>query len=484
MNLAKPYPSFRILLLLTGFLGAMSPSGFSKSKTGSFSIDFTVSQTAEQQTNILRTSDGISPFRLGEPAFFLSPTQTIPVTQSFPFLTLAPTAEASSFDPALLQLQVRFSANGSTWSGWQAITRFEEGVQNEQLFIGNLMYLDTTMRHFQYMVLFNQNVQSLAAVKLKNLRFDFFSPGQVQVVGPGSFYQLPGHTNENAQCQCDLPAFANRTDWNCPDGQAPSCSAPEFTPTTHMVIHHSAGPNSSSNWAATVLSIWNFHVNTNGWCDIGYNWIIDPNGVIYEGRGGGDNVRGAHFCATNSNTMGICLLGTFTSQSPSEAAINSLRKLLAWKSCQEGLDPLAMTFHPSSGKNLHTISGHQDGCSTACPGTSFYQDLPSLRIQVDTALAACQGLSSIDQDLALPNFQLYPNPARQEFRLSWDQLSPANGNLLLLSAEGRVVRQMDLSLFPGYMRFSVQISDLPSGWYLLQVEAGNLVQRKKVLVSH
>ncbi|MBK8668457.1 MAG: N-acetylmuramoyl-L-alanine amidase [Saprospiraceae bacterium] len=74
-----------------------------------------------------------------------------------------------------------------------------------------------------------------------------------------------------------------------------------------------------------VASIFDFHVNTNGWQDIGYNWLIDPNGVLYEGRGGGENVRGAHMCGYNNNTLGVCVMGNFVSLIPSDTAIISLK---------------------------------------------------------------------------------------------------------------------------------------------------------------
>ena len=120
------------------------------------------------------------------------------------------------------------------------------------------------------------------------------------------------------------PAVVSRTSWGCPDGQG-SGWTPQYTTVTHLIVHHSATANTSSDWAATVRSIWNFHTNDRGWGDVGYNYLIDPNGVIYEGRAGGDNVIGAHFSCQNGGTMGVCMLGTFTSVSPTAAALSSLQ---------------------------------------------------------------------------------------------------------------------------------------------------------------
>ncbi|HHH50315.1 MAG TPA: T9SS type A sorting domain-containing protein, partial [Saprospiraceae bacterium] len=146
------------------------------------------------------------------------------------------------------------------------------------------------------------------------------------------------------------------------------------------IVHHSAGTNSSSDWAAVVRSIWDYHVNVNGWADIGYNYLVDPNGVLYEGRG--DNIHGAHFCGTNSGTMGVCVMGDFTNITPTDDAKTTLKNLLAWKICDIDKDPEGSSFHQSSNMTLPNIAGHQDGCATACPGDSFYPQLTQIRMQI------------------------------------------------------------------------------------------------------
>jgi hypothetical protein len=129
-----------------------------------------------------------------------------------------------------------------------------------------------------------------------------------------------------------------------------------------------------------------------GWGDIGYNYLIDPNGVIYEGRAGGDDIVGFHFCEQNSGTMGIGMLGTFTSELPTAQALTSLKKLLAWKAAQSQINPTGYSYHASSGLILVNIAGHRDGtCSTACPGNLLYAALPSIRNGVSTLVGPIQG---------------------------------------------------------------------------------------------
>lgn len=242
----------------------------------------------------------------------------------------------------------------------------------------------------------NRLVSQLAFLpkETKSISLAFFpdrledSPSENGMLPPLAEVHLynPGHTgavhysdrppDSRLACPCPLPAYQSRSDW-CPDGSCPADPTPNFTVVTHLIVHHSAGPNSSSDWPAVVRAIWDFHVNVNGWADVGYNWLIDPDGNIYQGRG--DNVLGAHFCGTNAGTMGVCMLGNYQEDDPAQDALFQLEKLLAWKSCEASIDPLATAYHPSSGLNLYRISGHRDGCSTECPGDHLYPLLPQLR---------------------------------------------------------------------------------------------------------
>ncbi|MBK8563243.1 MAG: N-acetylmuramoyl-L-alanine amidase [Saprospiraceae bacterium] len=220
------------------------------------------------------------------------------------------------------------------------------------------------------------NVVFTGPSNIDSLEIHFFDPGSTppQTSKPHTF--IP-QTSDRAVCTCPQPAFQGRLDW-CPDGSCPADPTPEFVPDpTHVIVHHTAGTNVSSDWAAVVRSIWDFHVNTNGWDDIGYNWLVDPNGVLYEGRG--DGRLGAHFCAQNGKTTGICVIGDFTSIQPQAAAMNTLADFLAWETCDENIDPLGTSFHSGSGLTLANVSGHRDGCNTSCPGDTFYPLLPNVR---------------------------------------------------------------------------------------------------------
>ncbi|HKK87312.1 MAG TPA: N-acetylmuramoyl-L-alanine amidase [Saprospiraceae bacterium] len=177
------------------------------------------------------------------------------------------------------------------------------------------------------------------------------------------------------RCACDSLEVRGRNTW-CPDGSCPPDPTPIANLEEFLIVHHSAGATDATDFDAVVRSYYRFHVEGNGWDDIGYNYLVSPDGNVYEGRG--DFLLGAHFCGTNGNTSGICMIGNYVDRFPSESAVRKLTKLLAYKSCQIGVNPAGMAFHNSSNRQLRRISGHRDGCSTACPGQVLYDFLPFL----------------------------------------------------------------------------------------------------------
>lgn len=237
-----------------------------------------------------------------------------------------------------------------------------------------------------------------------DLKIHFFNPGESREAT-----NTPSDNIELRGCSCPQPPYLTKSQW-CPGGCNNSYT-PVLTDVTHLIVHHSATANVASDWAAVVRSFWDYHVNGHGWDDIGYNWLIDPNGVIYQGRG--DNVRGAHFSGHNTGTMGICVIGTFTTATPTDTAMVKLKKLLAWKSCDKDIDPTGASYHASSTLYLKNIAGHRDsGSGTECPGDILYNKLPQLRMDVNTYLETCES-DTIPQDTfpqdTVPNDTI-PNP--------------------------------------------------------------------------
>lgn len=157
-------------------------------------------------------------------------------------------------------------------------------------------------------------------------------------------------------------------------------------------VHHTVTGNNyrCSQAPSAIRGIDRYHVKSSGWRDIGYNFLVDKCGNIYEGRAGGvaKAVMGAHTLGFNTNSMGIAVLGTFGSTKPSSAAVKAIARLSAWKLGLYGVNPRGKTYLKSGGGNLYrkgknvrldAISGHRDGFATECPGRQLYGKLGSAR---------------------------------------------------------------------------------------------------------
>ncbi len=176
---------------------------------------------------------------------------------------------------------------------------------------------------------------------------------------------------------------------------------PEFWPIQKLIVHHTDTQNNDPNPAATIRSIYYYHAVTQGWGDIGYNFLVDEAGNVYEGRHSrtyalgdsptgedlnGNGVTGGHAYSYNAGTTGIALLGTLTNQDATAAARGALERVLAWKASAHGLDPQGTSLYtnPVNGtqKTFANIAGHRDVNSTECPGGLFYATLPQIRSDV------------------------------------------------------------------------------------------------------
>jgi hypothetical protein len=269
--------------------------------------------------------------------------------------------------------------------------------------------------------------------------------------------------------RCDKPEMISYTEWRkgLPEPKPPR----ERTETDHLVIHHSAGNNSDTNYINTVRNIYLLHTQTNGWDDIGYNFLVAPNGIIFNGRdplgiADDDNILGAHFCAKNQNTMGICLLGDFTNTKPSKAALFSLNYLIAWKLKKDSLNPFGQSIHPRlSGTMLNTICGHRDGCNTSCPGDSLYPLLNAIQLRASKIADSCGLILGINGQDNKGSFSMYPNPSFDAICIS---LPPSfqSSFIIITNPIGQVVYQ---SIF--YNKVQLHLG-LQKGVYYYHIKDG------------
>ena len=186
------------------------------------------------------------------------------------------------------------------------------------------------------------------------------------------------------------PAIIRRSAWGA--NESIVRERPSYASSLRLaVVHHTAGasPSSPAESAAMLRGIQTYHVVSNGWNDIGYNFLVDRFGQIFEGRAGGvtRNVIGAHAQGFNTGSVGVAVLGTYESASISAAAKAALASLLAWRLDVAHADPLARLSWTSLGNprfpagtvvRLNAISGHRDTGWTSCPGDALYGELRAL----------------------------------------------------------------------------------------------------------
>gem|GEM_PF-2030255 len=151
-----------------------------------------------------------------------------------------------------------------------------------------------------------------------------------------------------------------------------------------IVVHHTGEretPKSNSlSGTAKVRAIYKGHTETNGWGDIGYHYLVDKDGKIYEGRAGGDNVVGAHVYCANVGTISVAMIGNFQRRYPSENQLSSLRWLLIELTNKYKIRPNGKTVF--RGKRISTIVTHRDLAATQCAGRNVKRLMNSIRTTV------------------------------------------------------------------------------------------------------
>ena len=193
------------------------------------------------------------------------------------------------------------------------------------------------------------------------------------------------------------PPIITRAGWGA--NESIVRAAPYYADAVHLaIVHHTAGTNNytKAQSAAIVRGIELYHVKSNGWNDIGYNFLVDKYGQIFEGRAGGITrpVIGAQAEGFNTGSVGVAVIGDYSSTAITPAARAALVSLLAWRLDLDHVDPLSSVvrvttgnprYKPGTAVTLKAISGHRDVYPTSCPGASLYAQLPSIRTGVAQA---------------------------------------------------------------------------------------------------
>ena len=189
------------------------------------------------------------------------------------------------------------------------------------------------------------------------------------------------------------PSIISRADWGADESLR--CGTPQYDNEIRAaVVHHTAGSNDYSplESAEIVKAIYTYHSKTLGWCDIGYNALVDKYGQVFEGSAGGltKAVEGFHTGGFNRNTWGVAMIGNFDDVPPTPIQLRTVGQLLGWRLAMDGVDPKGTVALDSAGSHyttfpagaiatLPTIFTHRDVGNTDCPGNAAYALMDEIR---------------------------------------------------------------------------------------------------------
>ncbi len=338
------------------------------------------------------TSDGVQMVDHGDGALSLAMqdeayrpagvyTSTVKVAD-FPFNAIGIQWHAQLPPATDLHVLARAGTDGQDWLPWQELIHVEQEGNHFYVFAPLIVESGT---YLQYRLELSTGRPS-ATPRLDDITLTYIdsSPGPSLLDVEG--LSLPSTLEAGRVPQ---PPIISRSLWGANeayrfDGQGHEIWPREYQASQKVVIHHSVTMNNDPNPPATVRAIYYYHAVTLGWGDVGYNYLVDWHGNIYEGRYGGTDVVAGHAYSYNYGSVGICGMGTYgnTSDSvqPSADLLDALTELSAWECSRSLINPNETSFFVD--RVTENIAGHRDYNATACPGDYLHGKLPSLRTGV------------------------------------------------------------------------------------------------------
>jgi hypothetical protein len=308
---------------------------------------------------------------------------------------------------SIRSLSFRVRRTGGRWTRWVAVSADSDDAPDPQSREAR------RARHSSSPLWAGQadelQVALTAGPSVRDLRLHFVNSTGTATPAARRQTQAAAARDRAKKADTSQPAIVPREQWasdKCPPRADPVYGAVNMAFIHHTVSANEYGPADS---AAMVLGICRYHRNGNGWNDIGYNFLVDRYGTIFEGRAGGiaEAVVGAQAQGYNSTSTGIASLGTFSNAGQTPAGLAAIARVLSWKLAVHGVPPTGKVevlsqggstnrFGAGSRPVFNRISGHRDGNATACPGDGLYAQLPQLRTMVDPGAprAATQTVAS------------------------------------------------------------------------------------------
>ena len=262
---------------------------------------------------------------------------------------------------------------------------------------------------------------------------------------------------------------------------------PDYASAGHVVVHHTAGTNnySAGQSASIVRGIYYYHAVTLDWGDIGYNFLIDKYGTVFEGRSGsvaapaGRMSVGAHARGVNTGTMGLSMMGDYSSISPSDAQLSSVGKMAGWFLKRAGIMDAngwaglhvwtTERYQAGSTISMPRILAHRDVGYTSCPGDVGYSRLGTIRTIAQQQISGSGGWKAESGSW----YYLRPDGAKATGWVadagSWYYLDASRGGVMttgwLRESSSWYYLKSDGALATGWVRG-------PGGWFYLDGSRG------------
>jgi hypothetical protein len=277
--------------------------------------------------------------------------------------------------------QIR-TLTGATWSQWESLENADGGPDGTEAAATKAA---TTAGTDPYVV------TGASKYEVRSLTTDASVPtgATVQAVDPGTssaddLQAAPGA----AAAASAQPTIYTRAQWGADEGLRRA--APAYGNIQVGFVHHTDSANSytASEVPAMLRGIYAYHVQSQGWNDIGYNFLVDRFGRIWEGRFGGMDkaVVGAQTMNYNSVSMGVSAIGNYDIAGVPQAMTDAFKRVFAWKFSLTGIPATGTVV--AAGKSFQRVSGHRDGFATACPGRYLYPKLAEIRSGAAAIIAA------------------------------------------------------------------------------------------------
>ncbi|MGI9193805.1 MAG: N-acetylmuramoyl-L-alanine amidase [Actinomycetota bacterium] len=382
--------------------------------------------------------------------------------------------------------QIRTSPNGKSWTAWR---QTENSID---------LFDSKTDTHYSELI----KGAKAKWVELRSAQRSDFASMKLTVInttdGPSKTVWL----TRNAYGATGQPTIIPRAAWGADESKRRGSA--EFTRVRKIFIHHTNTPNNDGDPAATIRAIFSYHVQSRGFQDIAYNFLIDRAGNTYEGRysrphtngesptgenANGMAVVGAHTSEHNQGSVGIAVMGNTSALAPTPQSRESLVNLVAWEADRHGIDPESRNsyINPVSGKRetFANVAGHNQSpaANTGCPGTGLSAALPSIRSRTERAIHSQSGLSA--PSMPTGSTLIPASPATDSTPNVVGDVSRSVVRVEVIFQGGALLGARSISVVPKRGSFALTDSDfgpltLPPETYSVRVVAHDALGRASV----